>query len=304
MTAGDLGADGTKSISAQFTDAAGNSSTTSADVITLDTTAPTVAISISNTNVTASNNTATVTFAFSQAPAAFSLSDVTSIGGILSNLQQLDATHWTAVFTGNSNTQITNASVTVTAASYQDTAGNLGAAGSSANFSVDTIPNSWSASNGGSWTDPASWSSGIVPSSSTNALITPYSSTPYTVTILPGATAIVNSLTLSDPNATLLDEGTLSVLFSLVTSAGFLQVSNGGTLSIGGSASFAVDFIGTGGNLVLGNSPGFTGTIDAVSTATGPVTISGKRHGDHEQSVMPSISRQRAELWLALPLWE
>jgi len=40
VTAGDLGADGTKSIAAQFTDLAGNSSTTSADVITLDTTAP------------------------------------------------------------------------------------------------------------------------------------------------------------------------------------------------------------------------------------------------------------------------
>ena len=44
VTAGDLGADGSKSITAQFTDLAGNSTTTSADVITLDTTAPVVAI--------------------------------------------------------------------------------------------------------------------------------------------------------------------------------------------------------------------------------------------------------------------
>ncbi len=36
VTAGDLGADGAKSITAKFTDAAGNSSTTAADVITLD----------------------------------------------------------------------------------------------------------------------------------------------------------------------------------------------------------------------------------------------------------------------------
>ncbi len=43
MTAGDLGADGSKSISAKFTDTAGNSSTTSALAVTLDTTAPTVA---------------------------------------------------------------------------------------------------------------------------------------------------------------------------------------------------------------------------------------------------------------------
>ena len=45
VTAGDLGADGAKSISAKFTDAAGNTSTTAADVITLDTTAPSETIS-------------------------------------------------------------------------------------------------------------------------------------------------------------------------------------------------------------------------------------------------------------------
>ena len=87
VTAGDLGADGGKSVSAQFSDAAGNSSTTSALTITLDTAAPAVAISISNSNVTASNNTAIVTFAFSEPPTAFGLSDTTSIGGTLSNLR-------------------------------------------------------------------------------------------------------------------------------------------------------------------------------------------------------------------------
>ena len=44
VTAGDLGTDGAKSITAKFTDAAGNTSTTAADVITLDTTAPTIAV--------------------------------------------------------------------------------------------------------------------------------------------------------------------------------------------------------------------------------------------------------------------
>ena len=44
VTAGDLGADGGKAISAQFSDAVGNTSTTAALTITLDTTAPTVAI--------------------------------------------------------------------------------------------------------------------------------------------------------------------------------------------------------------------------------------------------------------------
>ena len=45
VTAGDLGADGAKSITAKFTDAAGNTTTTAADVITLDTAAPSETIS-------------------------------------------------------------------------------------------------------------------------------------------------------------------------------------------------------------------------------------------------------------------
>ena len=47
VTAGDLGADGSKSITAQFSDVAGNTSTTSAPSFTLDTTAPVVAITSS-----------------------------------------------------------------------------------------------------------------------------------------------------------------------------------------------------------------------------------------------------------------
>ena len=59
VTAGDLGADGAKSISAKFTDAAGNSSTTAADVITLDTTAPSE--TISTTIGTDTGSTTTIT---------------------------------------------------------------------------------------------------------------------------------------------------------------------------------------------------------------------------------------------------
>src|SRR5204862_361015 len=44
VTAGDLGADGSKQVTGQFSDAAGNSSTTSALSFTLDTTAPVIAI--------------------------------------------------------------------------------------------------------------------------------------------------------------------------------------------------------------------------------------------------------------------
>ena len=236
-------------------------------------TGPTVTITISSTNLTASSPTTTVTFTFSEALASFSLSDTTATGGTLSNLQQTSPTVWTAVFTASSNIQTTTASVGVTAGSYQDSAGNSGPAGSSPAFSIDTNPNSWANPSGGSWTDPTNWSSGTAPSTSANVQIAPYGSTPYTVTVLSTASVSVSSLTLSDPNATLLDEGTLSILSSLVTSAGFLQISNGGTLAVGNASGFTVDFTGTGGNLVLGTS--FTGTLETVSTADGAVTITG-----------------------------
>ncbi|UVO39384.1 cadherin-like domain-containing protein [Bradyrhizobium arachidis] len=57
VNSGDLGADGLKLISAQFTDQAGNSSTTSALTITLDTNAPALAISNSGGNTNQSVQT-------------------------------------------------------------------------------------------------------------------------------------------------------------------------------------------------------------------------------------------------------
>ena len=110
------------------TDAVGNVSQPSTALsFVVDTTAPTVAMSIDNTSINQADATGTVTFAFSEAPVAFTLADTSAVGGTLSNLQQTDATHYTATFTGASNTDINNASVSVTAGSYQDLAGNAGA---------------------------------------------------------------------------------------------------------------------------------------------------------------------------------
>jgi Bacterial Ig-like domain len=61
------------------------------------------------------------------------------LGGTLSNLQQVDTTHYTATFMGAANTDISNASVSVTAGSYQNVAGNAGAGDSTAAFTVDTV---------------------------------------------------------------------------------------------------------------------------------------------------------------------
>ena len=96
-------------------------------------------MSIDNTDINVANGTGTVTFAFSEAPTSFTLADTSAVGGTLSNLQQTDATHYTATFTGAANTDINNASVSVTAGSWQEGNGNAGAGGSTTAFTVDTV---------------------------------------------------------------------------------------------------------------------------------------------------------------------
>jgi large repetitive protein len=100
---------------------------------------PTVAVSIDNTDVNIANRIGLVTFVFSASPAAFTLADASAVGGTLSNLQQVNATTYTATFTGGAGTDTANASVSVTAGPWQDGNGNSGAAGSTAPFTVDTV---------------------------------------------------------------------------------------------------------------------------------------------------------------------
>ena len=131
--------EGPHSITAEATDAAGNAGAASSALpVAIDTTAPSVAVSISD-NVLNASETATVGFAFSEAPTGFALGDTTVVGGTLGNLQQTDATHFTATFTPAPATETAAADVSIVAAGYADTAGNPGTAGSTGSFTVDTI---------------------------------------------------------------------------------------------------------------------------------------------------------------------
>src|SRR5262249_41913443 len=85
--------------------------------------------STSNADVNVANGTATITFSFSETPTDFSLGHVTATGGTLSNLQQVNATTFTATFTGNAGTDINNASVVVDNTWHQVN-GNTGTGGS------------------------------------------------------------------------------------------------------------------------------------------------------------------------------
>jgi hypothetical protein len=105
---------------------------------TVDTVTPTVAVTTSNSDVNLAHNTATISFSFSEAPADFSLSHASATGGTLSNLTQVDATHYSATFTGAATTDTGSASVVVDSA-WHEANGNPGSGGSSGNFTVDTV---------------------------------------------------------------------------------------------------------------------------------------------------------------------
>ena len=136
---------GSHSISARATDVAGNVGAASGGAsVTIDTTAPTVAIT-SNVASLKAGDTATITFTFSEDPGATftwdgTAGDVTVSGGSLSAISGSGLTR-TATFTPAASTDTINASITVAAASYQDLAGNNGTAGTTPALTVDTLAN-------------------------------------------------------------------------------------------------------------------------------------------------------------------
>ena len=94
----------------------------------VDNTAPTVAVDIAASTLGGGSLTSTVTFTLSEASTDFTSGDVTAVGGMLSGFSG-SGTSYTATFTANPGFTGT-ASVSVTAGSYHDAAGNAGAAGS------------------------------------------------------------------------------------------------------------------------------------------------------------------------------
>ena len=128
VTAGDLGADGGKSVSAQFSDAAGNSSTTSALTITLDTIAPVVAITSAGGPVNQASQTITGTVDVGDAGATVTILDgATSIG---SAIVQGDGSWSSSVTLSNGSNSLT--------AQVSDTAGNT-ATSSAVIYTLNTI---------------------------------------------------------------------------------------------------------------------------------------------------------------------
>ena len=264
-------ADGSHSIKANVSDAAGNAAATASQSVAVDTLPPTVTISTAGTTTNQATQTISGAVTTTEAAAGATVTLFDTVNNVTTQIgtATVSGGAWSTsvLLSGNGNHSIT--------AQDTDAAGNIGTSAPVV-FTLTIIANGWASQDGGSWNSGANWSSGTAPLPTADVVFNPIGATaPYNVTILPGTPVMANSITLNDPNITLLDEGSLTIAGSLVIDSGFLEIENGGTLSLGGGPSFTVDFAGTGGILILGSSVGFTGTINAVSTASGPVTITG-----------------------------
>ncbi|AHE48321.1 asx product [Aeromonas hydrophila 4AK4] len=112
-----------------YTDLAGNKGTGGSDTAATDTQGPSVLVNIVDSQIIA-GETSDVTFTFSEQVTGFDLSDLTVVGGTVSNLTSSDGGKtWSATFTPDANFTGT-ASVTVKPESYTDLAGNKGTGGS------------------------------------------------------------------------------------------------------------------------------------------------------------------------------
>ncbi|MGN2283683.1 Ig-like domain-containing protein [Acinetobacter baumannii] len=107
------------------TDVAGNANLTATESLTVDTLAPTLVISATDTNLSLGEST-TISFTFSEAVSGFDIDDITPVGGTLSNLVQstTNPNVWTATFTQDGT--LTAPSISVADDAYTDLAGNLG----------------------------------------------------------------------------------------------------------------------------------------------------------------------------------
>jgi T1SS-143 domain-containing protein len=127
--------DGNFTYQVRVVDDAGNVGNTTSHAVTIDTTAPTVAVDITDTSLSDGHASSNVTFTFSEAPVGFTSGDISLANGTISNFKAIDATHYSATFTATDGVA-GSGSVTV-GTGYTDTAGNTGVSGSDS-VTIDT----------------------------------------------------------------------------------------------------------------------------------------------------------------------
>jgi hypothetical protein len=111
---------------------------TSALVVTIDTTAPTVSLARTGSGTLRSSQTDTITYTLTEAATNFAVGDITVSGGTLSSFTATSSTVYTAIFTPTASTQTGSGSVSVAAGVFTDAAGNSNTASSATTISYDT----------------------------------------------------------------------------------------------------------------------------------------------------------------------
>lgn len=123
------------------TDTAGNagSGTTNTSNYTIDTTRPTVAISLSDSALKV-GETSTITFTFSEAPTGFTAADVTVENGTIGSVSSTSSTVYTTLFTPTASLDLDTTNTVTVGTGWTDTAGNAPSGSStSSNYQVDTL---------------------------------------------------------------------------------------------------------------------------------------------------------------------
>ena len=122
-------------IPGSYTDAAGDPGTGGSDTVTIDTRNPTATVDIIDTSLSDSDNSSVVNITLSEASTNFAVGDLVPVNGSLSAFSG-SGTSYTVTFTADDGVEDTG-SVTVTAGSYTDAAGNLGGTATD-NVTIDT----------------------------------------------------------------------------------------------------------------------------------------------------------------------
>ena len=99
----------------------------------LDVVTPTLIITADKDTFTTEGETTVVTFTFSEEVVGFSVLDIISVGGLISNFSTTNNTTWTATFTQQGGL---TPSISVANSVYTDMAGNVGS-GASLSFLLD-----------------------------------------------------------------------------------------------------------------------------------------------------------------------
>ena len=131
-------AEGTQFVQVRVLNSTGDAGPAGKYEVTLDTAAPTVAITSDRATVNAGES-AGITFTFSDAPgAAFSQDDIDVTGGVLTGLKG-DGAIWSATFTPDAGVASGNAGIALKSGVFEDLAGNASSAASFSALSIDTL---------------------------------------------------------------------------------------------------------------------------------------------------------------------